>query len=403
MRQAVKQVFLPGLALLLAASLIFLGVGAAITGTMPLWRDSVGNVNHTEKITGRYLIQQSAAQEDTLLVFGSSELRTTEISTHPANFFAGKRAGFQVDLIGRGSCQSLIHALQIAASGDALRGKKVVLITSPQSYVPEGIAPDLFMANFSAQQVLELLADDSLSDEVKAYLSRRVAELTEEYRALPDAAPVDPAIAALAGHRAEPSALSAVTNGLLTPYYALDRQLLAMKDRVAVRGILAAGEDYPAPNELPVIDWAAEEQAAVREGKAMSDNNDFGMLDDYYTTYIGSRLERQKDRDKNLSYSQSKEYDDLRALFTVCREKGIEPLFIHVPLHGTWSDYTGFTSERRAEYYRNVREIAAEYSVKMLDLTGYEYEEFFMCDTMHLGWKGWLAVDKALIDYYYGG
>lgn len=403
MKAAVKRVFLPAVAMLLAAGLLLLGTGAAITGTMPPWRDSVGNVNHTEKITGRVLLQQSAAREDTLLIFGSSELRTTEISTHPANFFAGKRAGFQVDLIGRGSCQSLIHAIQIAASGDALRGKKVVLITSPQSYVLEGIAPDLFMANFSAQQVLELLADDTLSDEVKTYLSRRVAELTEEYRALPDAAPTDPAIAALAGHRAEPSALSAVTNGLLTPYYALDRYLLAMKDRVSVRGILAAGEDYPAPDELPAIDWAAEEQAALREGKAMSGNNDFWMLDDYYTTYIGSRLERQKDRDSGLSYSRSKEYDDLRALFAVCREKGIEPLFIHVPLHGPWSDYTGFPAERRAEYYQNVREIAEEYGIQTLDLTGHEYEEYFMCDTMHLGWKGWLAVDKALIDYYYGG
>lgn len=402
MKAAVKKVFLPAMAMLLAAGLLLLGTGTAITGTMPPWRDSVGSVNHTEKITGRVLVQQSAAQEDTLLIFGSSELRTTEISTHPANFFAGKRAGFQVDLIGRGSCQSLIHALQIAASGDALRGKKVVLITSPQSYVPDGIAPDLFMANFSVQQYLELLADDTLSDEVKTYLSRRVAELTAEYRALPDAAPTDPAIAALAGHRAEPSALSAVANGLLTPYYALSRYLLAMKDRVSVRGILAAGEDYAAPEELPVIDWAAEEQAAVNEGKTMSDNNDFWMLNDYYTTYIGSRLERQKDRDQNLSYSQSKEYGDLRVLFEVCREKGIQPLFIHAPLHGTWSDYTGFPAERRAEYYQNVREIAEEYGIEMLDLTSHEYEEYFMCDTMHLGWKGWLAVDKALIDYYYG-
>ena len=141
MRSAGK-VLLPAIAMLLAVSLAFLGVGAAITGTMPSWRDSVGNVNHTEKITGRYLLEQSAAQGDTLLIFGSSELRTTEISTHPANFFAGRRAGFQVDIIGRGSCQSLIHALEIAASGESLRGRKVVLITSPQSYVPEGIAPD---------------------------------------------------------------------------------------------------------------------------------------------------------------------------------------------------------------------------------------------------------------------
>ena len=181
MRAAAKAVLLPAVALLLAAALLFWGAGAVITNFMPPWRDSVGNVSHTEKITGRYLVEQSAAQEDTLLIFGSSELRTTEIPTHPVNFFAGKRAGFQVDIIGRGSCQSIIHALEIAASGDALRRKKVVLITSPQSYVPEGIAPDLFMANFSVQQYLELLADDTLSDEVKVYLDRRVAELLEEY------------------------------------------------------------------------------------------------------------------------------------------------------------------------------------------------------------------------------
>ena len=43
-----------------------------------------------------------------------------------------------------------------------------------------------------------------------------------------------------------------------------------------------------------------------------------------------------------------------------------------------------------------------EYGVKLLDLTGFEYESYFMCDTMHIGWKGWLAVDQALISYYYG-
>ncbi|MBS4989603.1 D-alanyl-lipoteichoic acid biosynthesis protein DltD [Anaerotruncus colihominis] len=42
-----------------------------------------------------------------------------------------------------------------------------------------------------------------------------------------------------------------------------------------------------------------------------------------------------------------------------------------------------------------------EYGVKLLDLTGFEYEPYFMCDTMHIGWKGWLAVDQALISYYY--
>ena len=164
MRFLLRRVLLPAAAVTVAVGVVLGGSGAALAASMSPWRDSVGNFNHTEKITGTYLVEQSAAQEDTLLIFGSSELRTTEISTHPANFFAGKRAGLQVDLIGRGSCQSLIHALELAASGDSLAGKKIVLITSPQSFVPEGIAPDLFYANFSCEQYLAALEDEDLSD-----------------------------------------------------------------------------------------------------------------------------------------------------------------------------------------------------------------------------------------------
>ena len=60
-----------------------------------------------------------------------------------------------------------------------------------------------------------------------------------------------------------------------------------------------------------------------------------------------------------------------------------------------------FSAERRQTYYENVRQIAAEYeNVTLLDLTGYEYEPYFLCDTMHLGWKGWLAVDNAIAEFW---
>ena len=46
-------------------------------------------------------------------------------------------------------------------------------------------------------------------------------------------------------------------------------------------------------------------------------------------------------------------------------------------------------------------ETLAEYeNVTLLDLTGYEYESYFLCDTMHLGWKGWLAVDRAMVEFW---
>lgn len=66
MRWVTGKALLPVVAMLLAPGLILLGTGTAITGSMPHWRDSVGDINHTEKITGRVLVQQSAAQEDKL-------------------------------------------------------------------------------------------------------------------------------------------------------------------------------------------------------------------------------------------------------------------------------------------------------------------------------------------------
>ena len=286
MRKAAKQMLLPALAMLLTALLLLAGTEAVLTGTMPPYNSEAGNDCYTEKITGQYLVQEAAKTGDTLFLFGSSELRTTEVSTHPANFFAGKRAGFQVNLIGRGSCQSLIHAIQIAASGDCLAGQKVVLITSPQSYLPEGIAPDLFAANFSPQQYLALLEDDSLTPELKQALSARVAELLGEYAALPDAVSLDPAVALLARHQAAPTALSGAETFVLGPYYRLSRYLWEMQDKMAARRLLNSLPPEMAPVLPGEIDWQEEEAAALAAAREMTGNNTFGILDGYYTTYI---------------------------------------------------------------------------------------------------------------------
>lgn len=382
------------LAVLAALALVQLGVEAS----MPAYPQSLGDDPVPEKITGEYLLRAAAESDDTLPVFGSSELKTTEICTHPANFFAGKRCGFQVDLIGRGSCQSLVHAMAIAASGDSLTGRKVVLITAPQSYVPEGIAPDLFMANFSEQQMLSLLKDEVIPTASRQYLAARVQELIQEYN--------DQYGAELQTHTAAGLMSRAAADGnsiaetLLTPYAAVSEWLLDTRDMISARRIIDATQPSTATKQGE-IDWVAEEAAALAQAAEMVTGNEFYMEDGYYSTYVGRRLAQQAGKDAALSYAESPEYGDLRCLFEICRAKQLDVLFVHVPMNGKWSDYTGFSAEKRAEYYENVRQIAAEYeNVTLLDLTGFEYEPYFLCDTMHLGWKGWLAVDKAITEFW---
>ena len=395
-----KRVFLTLLCCLLCIAAVLTGVTLYLRGTMPVYPDSLGSdPNVTEKITGLYLLREAARQPDTLLIFGSSELKTTDICSHPANFFADRRCGFQVNLIGRGSCQSLVHALAIAAGGDALNGKKVVLITAPQSYVEDGIAADLFMANFSELQVLAMLDDDTISDEVKTYLSSRIQALIDRYNEENGTSLQRNTAAGLLTDAKRDG--NGLISSLLLPYRALSYWALDCKDKVEARAILRDYNDVPVPQEEAPIDWDAEEQAALAQAAQMVTNNDFSMQDDYYSTYVGRKLDQQVGKDSALSYDVSPEYDDLRCLLEICRLKGMDVLFVHVPMNGKWNDYTGFSADRRESYYEKVRAITEEYeNVTLLDLTRFEYEPYFLCDTMHLGWKGWLEVDRAIIEFY---
>ncbi len=393
-------------ALLLAlVTLILWGAGAVLRATMPEYTDNLGDDNYNEKLYGLTLLKASAQREDNIILYGSSELRTLDISTHPVNFFADKRDGFQVNIVGRGSCQSIIHALSVAASGDALTGKQVVLITSPQSYVEEGITPDMFLANFSKQHFLTIMGDASVSKSVKARLSQRTEELLEEYKAEFGSYGGYDDVLLYARLYNSDSFFTDVALTLLKPCYALQNYLLTLRDLADAAALLRSKGDAGS-NEAgskSVIDWAAEQVAATDAAKPMTDNNDFGMLKDYYNRYIGSKLKLQAGKEKDLSYSVSEEYDDLRLLLDVCKEKELEIMFVHVPLHGTWSDYTQFSADRRQDYYENVREIVGQYdNVTLCDLTAGEYDEYFLCDVMHLGWNGWLKFDEALSNFYHG-
>ena len=384
---------------LAAMVLALAAVRLAVEQTMPDYPQALGNTLDEEKITGTWLVRTAAEQEDTLTVFGSSELKTFEISTHPANFFAGKRCGFQVNLVGRGACQSLVHAMAVGASGESLKGKKIVLITAPQSYVEGGIAPDLFLANFSEQQMLTLLADDDLPAQLRQYLAARVQALIAQYNAQNH---TDLQTHTAAGLLTRAWAKgSGAEKTLLAPYAALSRWLLDTKDLAVSARCIRAGDFADAEAKSGDIDWAAEQAQALAQAKAQSTNNDFYMLDSYYQTYVGHRLSQMEGRDAQVCYDVSPEYDDLRCLLDICKAKDIQALFVHVPVNGKWSDYTGLTQQRRQTYYENVWDIVSQYdNVTLLDLTAEEDTPYFLCDTMHLGWKGWLAVDRAMDEFW---
>ncbi len=399
-----KKLFLTASCLLLSLVLMFAAVPQVIKAGMPEYNDAIGNTSDDQKIQGLYLLKESANRENNVIIYGSSELRTDYISTHPANFFKEKYRGFQVNLIGRGSCQSIIHAISIAASGDSLNGAPVVLITSPQSYVEGGITPDMFFANFSKQQYISIMYDSSVSQDIKKRISLRVNEMFDRYDESFGRLSGYEDIRALAAIGAKEGILSSTAKTVTAPFFLFEKLMENSRDMVRSARLLKNTKKQPIVMNDEEINWQREHVNAKIAAKKESSSNEFGMRDSDYKKNVGNKLSKFENKDKDLSYENSIEYDDLQLLLDICVEKGIRPLFVSVPLHGQWSDFTGFTKEKRESYYNKVesyvRPYCEKYNFEFLDLSVYEYEKYFLCDTMHLGWKGWLRVNEKIDEYY---
>ena len=103
-------------------------------------------------------------------------------------------------------------------------------------------------------------------------------------------------------------------------------------------------------------------------------------------------------RDRTFSQADE-EYADLACFLQVCRETGIEPLVVILPVHGAWYDREGVSADERQAYYERVRGIADAAGTAYADFSTCEYEKYFLCDTVHPGWRGWVRIEQAFYDF----
>ncbi len=47
-----------------------------------------------------------------------------------------------------------------------------------------------------------------------------------------------------------------------------------------------------------------------------------------------------------------------------------------------------------------VREQVEKAGYPVVDFSGHEYDKYFLKDTIHLGWKGWIYFDEAVQKFY---
>lgn len=323
-------------------------------------------------------------ESKSVLVLGSSEL-----SSFNTDIFDNGNSNFNMYLFGRGYTQSLQSALSLGAISNKTNIEKVVLILSPQWFEESGIlTSEIFSSRFQKNTFNQFLKNKKISLDTKQKIIEelKVLEIADKEQS----------------EKIERYDSAFLDNNIIDRIYlSIVDNISNTKQKRDLIKILNKNENQKNETiKFEEYDFKKLLQNAEKEAKQACTNNDFGIYDEYYNTYIKENLITYKDCYLNADFVNKKEYEYLELFLDICNQQGIKPLIVNIPVNGRWYDYTGFSREKREEYYNKIREIVGKYNAQLADFSDCEYEKYFLQDIMHLGWKGWIKVDEAIYKYY---
>ena len=337
-----------------------------------------------EKYKSKDIILENITPK-TLVLLGSSELTTTiNEEYHPKKIF--NYDDFNIMQIGVGNSQNIIHAATIGAIGNDVRNNEIVMIQSIQWFDNKnGILKDAFLSRISSEHVYNTMANDKISKETKEKFINRVIELSSTNKVLNKK------------YRSYKKYFVEEQGNFITgEFLKLDNYFYKLKNKYEFFKNKGR-ENYPlSGKKTPDYNWKELDEKVTEQAKERTNNNDYQIDNTYYDKYIKSKYDQLKNSSKNTKYDESKEYDDLDILLSIVKDLNLNMKFAILPANGKWSDYTGIDSEKRQVAYNNLKEIAKKNNIEVMDYSSKEYEEYYMYDAMHLGWRGWIDFERDL-------
>ena len=286
----------------------------------------------------------ASMSDDGHLAFGSSEffISKDKVAQCPQAVFGENVTGVDLTYVGEAYDQSLWQAIAAGAYAGEAKNKKVMIVVSPQWFFKGNGDQGKFASKFSYELYRRFANNPSISGETKAYVRSRVEAL------------------------------------------GVDAKTTAAANRDTVLDAASTGEP----------DWNALLKQADASGDAACTTNDFGIYDAYWQKNSGYHVERGQ------NFSQAdEEYADLACFLRVCREAGLEPLVTILPVHGAWYDREGVAHAERQAYYERIHGLCDDAGAAYADFSSCEYEKYFLCDTVHPGWCGWVRIEQAFYDF----
>lgn len=348
-----------------------------------------GDLNRFKNV----LLQDGAYAEGGYLpMYGSSTIGIFS-NYHPVNVFPEQKGDPIPFLVGQSACSSIIHLLNFSAVRGELNHKKLVFMLDPSDFMnAKGMPDQRFGQLYNPLQGYSFLFNSDLTKEDK----QREAERLLQYSAIRKDS--------LLRTELEGMASSDITHRfkamLRRPEAYLRLKVLEKVDLLQALDLKNILKPYKRPSLANTLSWNDLLTQAQRTGEQQSNNNPYGFLNNVFKSNIEPTLEKNKNSWKPNSYLQSVEYGDVKAIMDILKTEHADPLFVLLPRKGAWSDYIGFNETYRRQLYDKIKGLASAAGFPVIDYSDYSYDPYFMRDTSHLGWTGWVHLDEDLRTFY---
>lgn len=331
---------------------------------------------------GTYLQSEMLKRSTYVPIYGSSELSRWD-PFHPSNYFETNNATFTPYLIGKGGMTSIIHDVNFATHADQLKNKQMVIIVSPQWFVKYGTDEQHFAPNYSSLQAYQLPFNKEVNEQVKRKLMQRLMT----YNAVKN----DPILyqlydAYLNDKKVMFNTLSVPAKAYISILEKKDLYFTLLKDKPTNRH---------QSDEVKDKTWEELKAQADSYGEKRTQHSKF-YIDDKVYNHKKHYIKSMEGKNKGHSYAESPEYDDFQLMLDILKEAEAKPLFVIIPVNGAYYDYTGFTEKGRQDYYTRIKKQINDSGFTYADYSDHEYDPYFMRDTIHIGWKGWVYLDEDM-------
>jgi D-alanyl-lipoteichoic acid biosynthesis protein DltD len=381
-KQRLWQIFGPVICAFLLLICVFLLPWGRTFSPQSIYRAAI---SQNDNVFRGQKMKQTALSKNYVPFYGSSELSRFD-PLHPSVLAKKYHRSYQPFLLGGPGSQSLAQYFGMQETKQQMTGKRAVFIVSPQWFTKQGQIPEALSLYFSQLQAIDFILDahDSVATRYAArrLLSMPVGSASDStYQALMTLA---------SGQK--------LSDGQILCLKLRRRALLNEDTFFTMTGVKNREQlinKYAAllPDKYSVskLSKVANEQGAIN-----TSSNKFGINNNFYRHRLNAgKLSGLKNSQRNFNYEKSPEYSDFQLVLKEFARNHENVLFIIPPVNEKWSNYTGLSQARYQAAVNKIKhQLVGQGFYNIADLSRDGGKKYFMQDTIHLGWNGWLAVDK---------